>query len=684
MPFHRYKTPAYNLLGGAFPGTVGDQTYDLVNVVSEGVGGGDGSANADGAKASPHANAGTYFVAFGEDATSSFANRGLRAISQNTDAIDDILRGNIPRVDRVAITQSMGSIDVVVTGDVFVGEYGLTNTQEHRDRLAHLEFATGTPLNQSSGDQPTLLLIHDGSGNNVVGTAVDGFRNGAVLRFSAMITSGSYTAFVGRRTSYADIFEARMSEMVAEHLLGRHMDAELWKNFSHGLNEKYRKSTHRVGGTTSDLNVPGSGAVIYRDGKALTIISATKDWEGAPASTDDPMRAGITLSDVDTPWGNYPASSYDASQSGNVGIVSYQTRKTVEGTPERGPYGRDAATLLVVNPVDMTANNASGDPYFTYTRGRIPATLNPDGTGADRLHIDSPYYFRTGGNTGLALCHDIALVTRTIGSETVSMPYLIYSIVDDNTITLVPLGSDFKDDPASFPANTIATFTWLQVCEVVAGANGGTGWHPGQTAGDYWSRFMSYSHTRSRAGSAANGRRWRGMSLYGGGPSNKKEEAILVGYHSPASGVPSTAYRLSTRGAAQHYEGFVHAVHVHRPRRVDLNGTSSTTIDVNPLTGAGLVSIVCVNGGTKTITFQETSVDNHEVGPGMVFYFTIYADSSDITLVTPSNWLFSNNDKVLPSQESGRAYKFEVLYAFESYGGGGWKAYVTRTDYEDT
>ena len=66
MPFHRLGVPSYF---GGLPGG-----YDYINNAISGT-----PANADGAK-SGGPNAGTYFVAFGEDATSSDFNRANKAL----------------------------------------------------------------------------------------------------------------------------------------------------------------------------------------------------------------------------------------------------------------------------------------------------------------------------------------------------------------------------------------------------------------------------------------------------------------------------------------------------------------------------------------------------------------------------------------------------------------------------
>lgn len=84
MGFHRFVTPTY------FKIPVGD---DLINVVSGGTGAG-GSAFAN-AKKVGGPNTGTYFNAYGEEGVSANFNRGLRALAENCDFLDNIVHTDI-------------------------------------------------------------------------------------------------------------------------------------------------------------------------------------------------------------------------------------------------------------------------------------------------------------------------------------------------------------------------------------------------------------------------------------------------------------------------------------------------------------------------------------------------------------------------------------------------------------
>jgi hypothetical protein len=166
MPLHRYVTPTYF---GGLPGT-----HDLINVTSGGVGASDGSALVAPQKPPPHPNQGTYFVAFGEDATSADANRGFRALAENTDFLDDIVHADqsIPTLSASVVVGAPVS-SLVVTGDVFVGAAGALDDQRTRSGLIALTDGNGIPLHVFTGSvwEPVLVTkIHDGGGFSVLGT----------------------------------------------------------------------------------------------------------------------------------------------------------------------------------------------------------------------------------------------------------------------------------------------------------------------------------------------------------------------------------------------------------------------------------------------------------------------------------------------------------------------------------
>lgn len=183
MPFHRYVTPSYF---GGMPGG-----YDLINVTSGGVGASDGSALVAAKKPGPHPNAGTYFVAFGEDATSADANRGFKALAENSDLLDDAFHAD-QSIPVVSAVQTPGSAlpSTTIPGYVFVGGSGETNDQRTRSGLVAVIDGDGFPLHIFNGSiyVPVVVSsIQTSGGSNVVGSGY--YLNPTVL-FAPAIPSG--------------------------------------------------------------------------------------------------------------------------------------------------------------------------------------------------------------------------------------------------------------------------------------------------------------------------------------------------------------------------------------------------------------------------------------------------------------------------------------------------------------
>lgn len=121
MSFHRLVTPAYFIASGG-PLLAG---YDYINNAGAGT-----PALADGPKSSGP-NLGTYFVAWTDDGTSRHANRGLKALSQNTDILDDLLHRDLatPKVTADATpVVPVSTFTLVDTQGIYVGVPGTPNT----------------------------------------------------------------------------------------------------------------------------------------------------------------------------------------------------------------------------------------------------------------------------------------------------------------------------------------------------------------------------------------------------------------------------------------------------------------------------------------------------------------------------------------------------------------------------
>lgn len=203
MPLHRLTVPTYS---GGLPGT-----HDYINNPS--ANGDPGAPAPADNKKSSGVNQGTYFVSFGESATSSDANRGMKALAQNTDFLDDVIHKDLAQpVVSASATPGSPLASFVITGVVYVGQPGVTNDQRTRSGMVALLDGNGQPLSVLSGGVYVAVkasLIHDGASNNVLG---NNFYTNPTVNLSPSIPTGqTYRYVYYARSSPAAIDQGALS-----------------------------------------------------------------------------------------------------------------------------------------------------------------------------------------------------------------------------------------------------------------------------------------------------------------------------------------------------------------------------------------------------------------------------------------------------------------------------------------
>lgn len=427
MPFHRYKNPAYNLLGGSFPGGIGSQTYDLINVISEGVGGGDGSSNTDTAKAGGP-NAGTYFVAFGEDATSSFANRGMRALSENTDHLDDILRTNIPLFTQSNFG-SPSANNLQIFGDIFVGD----------DPGGDAKLLVGVVTNPDgylpyNGVNPVLVTdIDDGTpGNSVVG---DGWVTDPTIRFNLPLIQG-VTVTYGTRTSTSKIAESEREGNWRGFFFNHLIASDAKHHEVHGLDERYRRSTD-ITSPDPATDTAGSGSTIIRDGQAITTIMP---WlETRPGIVYDILQSNFRCGYENQTHGSF----FQAGYGGDIGLAMLVSdRMTGSNAFEQSGLGDTRGAVASFIPRNVTdASNDGGARTFINT-GVTTGIIDPGGLGganAQILELDGAWFFKNAEGSAIWSNYDI-IVLDLGGGSLRSFRIFIDRLLPDNQARLRAIG----------------------------------------------------------------------------------------------------------------------------------------------------------------------------------------------------------------------------------------------------
>jgi hypothetical protein len=184
MTYRRLDVPAY--IGGLPAG------YAYLNNELVGT-----PAVVDPAKAGGP-NDGTFFVAFGEDGRSGAVNRGLSALAENTDFIDNFLHADFAVLASVDIAASGSAIvPGSVSVPVFVGPPGTTNNQVGLEPYFHIT------------DQNNHDIVDTATNNQVVVTAasagVGTFHTANITLTLNIIPSVPYRIWYGKRSSLLEM-----------------------------------------------------------------------------------------------------------------------------------------------------------------------------------------------------------------------------------------------------------------------------------------------------------------------------------------------------------------------------------------------------------------------------------------------------------------------------------------------
>ncbi len=432
MPFHRLAVPTYF---GGLPGG-----YDYIN--SPSTNGDPGTAAFTDGKKSSGPNQGTYFVAFGEDATSTFANRGLQALAENTDYLDGLLRRDVAITAQTADVLAGAPVSsIVLTGQVFVGEFGVANNQARRDQLVSVLDNSDNEIITTGGTVVKALLIHDGSNNNVVGTQTSGFYNGPTVTLTAAIPAGvTYRVVYGERTNLAtlpkDAFTSikirsaqEVSGEVERVLRDLHAVSGLAWNDAWpatiaslartGLDGRYRLASTADPGTTQD--VAGNGGFITRDGPGVELRAPTYllDTVGTVGvdKYPDPVLAMLRLRRVATTV----ATAYDLTRGGDVGFVQESPYHNTADANEVALSHVTGPLLLDMIPRSITASTIGGGALLTRISSASVASVNPDAltdtTSRRTLQVGGSDFVRDGSSrTALRATDLIEVINNATGT----------------------------------------------------------------------------------------------------------------------------------------------------------------------------------------------------------------------------------------------------------------------------
>jgi len=492
--FHRLAVPTYF---GGLPGG-----YDYIN--NPPLNGDPGVASFTDGKKSSGPNQGTYLVAFGEDATSTFTNRGLAALAENTDILDNLMRRDLAITEQTANVLAGSPVSsIVIAAQVFVGEFGVPNNQATRDLLVSVLDLNDNEIITAAGVTVKALLIHDGASANVVGTQTSGFFNTPTVNLNVPIPAGTtYHVLYGVRTNLAtmpkDAFtniKIRSAQEVSgevERVL-RDLHAAIGATWNDpwlatinslartGLDGRYRLSSIADPGVGTTMDTPGNGGFITRDGPGVELRAPTYllDTVGTVGvdKYPDPLFAMLRLKRTTTTT----TTGYDLTRGGDVGLTQESPYHNTNDANEVASGHVTGPLLLDAIPRAILASTLTGAAVLTRINPATVATVNPDAltdtTSRRTLQVGGSDFVKDGSNrTGLRKT-DLIEVTNNATGQVVGT-YRVDSILSTTRITVKALtGANPPIGPSG--ASASVRLRWLQPTVSIGGthraANGSQG-----------------------------------------------------------------------------------------------------------------------------------------------------------------------------------------------------------------
>jgi hypothetical protein len=423
MGFHRRTTPTY--VGGLPSG------YDYIN--NPPLNGDPGAIVVADGKKSSGVNQGTYFVAFGEPATSSNTNRGLNALAENCDILDDYVRGAQPVMRKFDVAGG-GSVvaSVVLTSTAaYVGSGSdspaTVNDQATRNRLFKVVDQNDNEI-EVSGATVQVTAVHDGGGGNYIGNVVGGFVANPTLDFNPPIPAGvNYRIYFGFRRNLVEILTQKPGEYFYEQVRTAHrVDGDVQALFRTlhnaagtgtwnaawpstvddlrygGFDRTYRNGSAKPSSSpdtdryTLNASTAGAGAWLKRDGRAVSYYTDNA------AMYADPTQALQRLVFTDT-----------TQSRGSVGLLIEGSRRDGYAGIYAGESDRfgGLASFLAVDVRRNTGSVHASNPLTRIIAGSSVTLTTPDTntiTGEAVVELPAGQYFRKTTTTSeIALAYDM-------------------------------------------------------------------------------------------------------------------------------------------------------------------------------------------------------------------------------------------------------------------------------------
>lgn len=380
MAFHRLTVPGY------FGGLRGGDDYLNNAVVGT-------PALYDGPRAMGP-NAGTYFIGFAEDGRTLAWNRGLKALADNTDLLDNWMHRDVAMPTRTALVTAGAPVaSIVITGpDIFLGASGTPGTPAGYETFLQLLDDEDKEIVDTSLAKCQITAVAGGT------VGVGGFSAGNVtLTISPPIPTGkNYRVYYAVRGNLATMpvdaltnIKIRAAQEVPA-LLESPGGADL---IGYNGGASWQDGTTNPGPTTVGAQLDKILTELSADAGAARIGSAAE--AGSPYALTSGSVADALI---------YLLASLNTAQNQLTTLIGdlYRVRTLTTAATLNSP-ARDA--LIVLNPA---ASFALTLPSPATCSGQHVRLMNGDGTMAAGNKVTLT---RSGGELLNGVAADVDLIT---------------------------------------------------------------------------------------------------------------------------------------------------------------------------------------------------------------------------------------------------------------------------------
>ena len=416
-------------------------------------------------------NVGSYFVGFGDDATSANANRAPNALSQNTDYIDDLLRRDIalPVVTGTA-AGGAGALTATLVVGTFLGNAGTPNTAVGLQPFFHLTDDSDNDIVDGSGT-PIVVTSLTLTGPDAIGVGFS--QNTVTANFSQAVPTGrNYRVYYSTRSNLATLptdaftnIRIRAAQEVGaevetlfQRLHGNSLawdaawTSTIWDLALRGLDESLNRSTAAdstapAGWPTALANnTAGSGAWFTRTGPGLTGYSlqtvAGMTYTGGVSWLGGALLGAICRDTGPSGAGTLGATARVGGET--TGFFFLGNRRFTR---------TDAESLTLAAPAFASIYHGESVEVNGSTPDATMYTWLPGGTagifsGGNVLTVAGPAYFSQSSGTLTAIACQYDLLEINFGDGQLRQ-YVIGSINASNlAVTLVNKDGSTPNIPA--------------------------------------------------------------------------------------------------------------------------------------------------------------------------------------------------------------------------------------------